>query len=152
MRRLPRSLVEDGWVPTHDYPSTAQRERIMKKKKRLLVPAVVAIPVLVAAQPPSVAGKWEVNANVGGTASYMECTFTQKDAELSGNCEGEQGPRAITGKVDGKSVVWQFNTQWEGQTLTVYYKGTLQTAEKITGSVDVQPLSVSGEFTATRPK
>jgi hypothetical protein len=124
----------------------------MKKKKRLLIPIVALMPVLVAAQPPSVAGKWEVNANVGGTATYMECTFTQKDAELSGNCEGEQGPRAISGKIDGKSVAWQFNTQWEGQTLTVYYKGTLQTAEKITGSVDVQPLSVSGEFTATRPK
>jgi hypothetical protein len=121
--------------------------------KRLLgLVAAAAIPVVVTAQAAPVAGKWEVNANVSGTASYMECTFTQKDAELSGTCEGEQGPRTITGKVDGKSVTWQFNTQWEGQTLTVYYKGTLQSPEKITGSVDVQPLSVGGEFTATRPK
>jgi hypothetical protein len=30
----------------------------------------------------------------------------------------------ITGKVDGKTVNWQFDTQHEGQTLTVYYSGT----------------------------
>ena len=32
----------------------------------------------------------------------------------------------ITGKVDGKTVNWQFDTQYEGQTLTVYYTGTSQ--------------------------
>jgi hypothetical protein len=116
----------------------------------LVFPAVAAAIVIV--QTTSVAGKWEINANVGGTSSYIVCTFTQKDADLTGTCEGEQGPREITGKVDGKSVTWQFNTQWEGQTLTVYYKGTLQSPEKMTGTVDVQPLSVNGDFTATRPK
>jgi hypothetical protein len=119
---------------------------------KLLFVAVALTPAVIGAQSASVAGKWEVNANVGGTSSYMDCTFAQKDAELSGTCDGEQGPRAITGKVDGKSVTWQFNTQWEGQTLTVYYKGTLQSPEKIAGTVDVQPLAVTGEFTAARPK
>jgi hypothetical protein len=120
--------------------------------KRLGLLAIVALPIVVTAQPPSVAGKWEVNATVGGTATYSECNFTQKDADLTGSCEGDQGPKEITGKVDGKSVSWQLNAQWEGQTLTVYYKGSLQSPEKITGTVDVQPLSVTGEFTATRPK
>ena len=119
---------------------------------RVLVLIAAVMPVVVTAQPASVAGKWEINANVGGTATYLECSFTQKDADLTGTCEGDQGPREITGKVDGKSVNWQLSAQWEGQTLTVYYKGTLQSPEKITGTVDVQPLSVGGEFTATRPK
>jgi hypothetical protein len=113
---------------------------------------VAVMPAAMAAQQASVAGKWEINANVGGTATYLECNFTQKDADLTGTCEGDQGPREITGKVDGNSVNWQLTAQWEGQTLTVYYKGTRQSPEKITGTVDVQPLSVGGEFTATRPK
>lgn len=120
--------------------------------KRFVLLAIALIPVVVTAQPASVAGKWEINGTVGGTQTYSECNFTQKDADLTGTCEGDQGPKEITGKVDGKSVSWQLNAQWEGQTLTVYYKGSLQSPEKITGTVDVQPLSVSGEFTATRPK
>ncbi len=120
--------------------------------KGWLLIALTLAPTIVGAQAASVGGVWEVNATVGGTASYMKCTFTQKDADLTGTCEGDQGPRAITGKVDGKTVSWQFNTQWEGQTLTVGYKGTLESAEKIAGTVDVQPLSVGGEFTATRGK
>jgi hypothetical protein len=58
----------------------------------------------------------------------------------------------ITGKVEGNTVSWQFDTQYEGQTLTVYYSGTSQSAEKITGTVNVQPMNVSGEFTATKAK
>jgi len=108
---------------------------------------------LPAAQQAAVAGKWKVNANIGGTASEMDCTFTQKDdGALAGTCEGEQGPREISGKLDGKNVTWQFNTTWEGQTLTVIYSGVLQSATKITGRVDVQPLSVSGDFSATQQK
>ena len=120
--------------------------------KTLVLLAIAVMPAAVIAQPASVAGKWEINATVGGTQTYAECHFSQKDADLSGTCEGDQGPKEITGKVDGKSVSWQLNAQWEGQTLTVYYKGSLQSPEKITGTVDVQPLSVNGEFTATRPK
>jgi hypothetical protein len=119
----------------------------------LLVTFLTAIATLNAAQSPSVAGKWNVSSNVGGTQSEVVCTFAQKDdGALSGTCEGEQGPREITGKVDGKNVSWQFNTTWEGQTLTVIYSGTLQEPTKISGRVDVQPMSVSGDFTAAQAK
>ena len=75
-------------------------------------------------QPASVGGNWTVSSNVSGNASESTCAFTQKDADLTGSCKGERGPVAITGKVEGKSVSWQFDTQYEGQTLTVYYSGT----------------------------
>jgi hypothetical protein len=120
--------------------------------KQLLLIALALIPtVAVGAQPVSVGGKWEVASNVGGTASDMTCTFAQKDAELTGSCESDQTPHDITGKVEGKTVTWQFNTQYEGQTLTVVYSGTLE-EDKMTGSVDVQPLGVSGDFSAKRAK
>ena len=121
--------------------------------KRLLLIALAILPsVAASAQPVSVEGRWEVNANVGGTASDLDCTFTQKDAELTGNCEFDQTSHAITGKVEGKIVSWQFNTQYEGQTLAVAYSGTLEPADKIVGTVDVQPIGVSGDFTARRAK
>ena len=102
--------------------------------------------------PASVAGTWSVKADVSGNQSESNCTFTQKDADLTGSCTSDRGTVTITGKVEDKSVSWQFDTQYEGQTLTVYYSGTSQSADKITGTVNVQPMNVSGEFTATKAK
>ena len=108
--------------------------------------------VAAGAQSPGVDGRWDVHATVGGTVSDMTCTFTLKDAELTGKCSTDQYAHDVTGKVDGKTVTWQFNTPWEGQTLTVTYTGTLEAADTMKGTVDVQPLSVTGDFTATRVK
>ena len=104
------------------------------------------------AQPASVGGAWTVRADISGNQSESNCTFTQKEADLTGTCKSDRGSVMITGKVDGKTVSWQFDTQYEGQTLTVYYSGTSQSDEKITGTVNVQPMNVSGEFTATKAK
>jgi len=121
--------------------------------RRLLLALAALVPaVAFAAEPVSVDGKWQVSANIAGTASEMACTFAQKDADVTGKCEGDQGPYDITGKVDGKTVTWQLKTQYEGQTLTVIYTGTVESPDKFNGTVDVQPLSVSGDFTATRAK
>lgn len=120
--------------------------------KTTLVVAFASVVALAAQQQSTVAGKWKVSSNVGGTASEQTCTFTQKDDAVAGTCEGDRGPLPVSGKVDGKNVTWQFNTQWEGQTLTVIYSGALESPAKMTGTVDVQPLSVSGEFSATLEK
>lgn len=104
------------------------------------------------AQPTAVGGTWTVRADISGNQSESTCTFTQKESDLTGSCAGERGTVMITGKVDGKTVNWQFDTQYEGQTLTVYYSGTSQSADKITGTINVQPMNVSGEFTATKAK
>lgn len=102
--------------------------------------------------PASVAGTWTVQSDFSGNQSEQSCAFTQKEAALTGTCTGERGSVMITGKVDAKTVAWQFETQYEGQTLTVSYNGTSQSAEKITGTVNVQPMNVDGQFTATKTK
>ena len=68
-------------------------------------------------QPASVGGTWTVRADISGNQSESTCTFTQKEADLTGSCAGERGTVMITGKVDGKTVNWQFDTQYQGQTL-----------------------------------
>jgi hypothetical protein len=120
--------------------------------KTPLALAFASVALLLTEPQSPVAGKWKVSSNVGGTSSEQACTFTQKDDVVAGTCEGDSGPLPVSGKVDGKNVTWQFNTQWEGQTLTVIYSGALESATKITGRVDVQPLNVSGDFTATQEK
>lgn len=118
----------------------------------LFVALAVASSVAVEAQPASVSGTWAVSLNIAGNQSEQTCSLTQKDAELTGTCKGERDTVSITGKVDGKTVGWQFNTEYEGQKLTVVHNGTLESADKIAGSVEVQPMGVGGEFTATRTK
>jgi hypothetical protein len=154
--------VPHRWIRiqfTPDFPDTQKGpavKRLVAPLLSLLISLLISplisalVPVaLLAVQPASVSGKWKVSANIAGTASELTCTFAQKEAELSGTCAGDQAQLAVTGKVDNKTVTWQFNTMWEGQTLTVIYSGTIE-ADKISGGVDVQPLGVAGEFTATK--
>jgi hypothetical protein len=136
----------------NDSICSSKKEKEPAVKRLLLLTLALVLAVVVSAQPVSVDGRWEVNANVGGTASDLDCTFTQKDTDLTGSCATDQTPLPIMGKVDGKTVTWQFNTQYEGQTLTAIYSGTLESADKIVGTVDVQPIGVSGDFTAKRAK
>jgi hypothetical protein len=118
--------------------------------KSLLLLTLALAPV--AFQSESVGGTWSVTANVGGNQSEQTCTFTQKEGELSGTCKGQRGDFPVTGKVDGKAVSWQFVVEYEGQRLTPVYSGTLESTDKIVGSVDVQGMGVGGDFTATRAK
>ena len=121
--------------------------------KSLAVLALIAVSsVALQTQLPSVGGTWTVRADISGNQSESSCRFTQKESELTGTCNSDRGAVMITGKVEAKTVSWQFDTQYEGQTLTVYYSGTPQSGEKITGTVNVQPMNVSGEFTATKTK
>ena len=120
------------------------------------VPSFAAVAIVSAvggqAQPVSLTGAWAVTATVSGNESSQTCAFTQKDSELTGTCKGERGDVTIAGKVDGKNVTWKFQIEYEGQILTPVYTGTLESADKISGGVDVQGMGVSGEFVATRAK
>ena len=120
---------------------------------RLLVLALALVSTIaIQAQPASVVGAWTVNSLVSGNESTQTCTFTQKDADLSGTCKGERGSFQITGKVDGKTVTWQFDMDYEGQKLTPAYTGTLESADKMAGTVTIGGMGLGGEFTATRAK
>ena len=66
----------------------------------------------------SVAGKWKVHTVVV-QESDSTCTFTQKDADFTGACEGDNGKFNITGKVDGDKISWSFKTEYNGDPLTI---------------------------------
>lgn len=117
------------------------------------VAALVASPALVsAADHVSVDGKWHVHDSIAGNDSDSDCTFVQKDADLTGTCKTEQGSVAITGKVDGKKVTWSYKSEYSGSPLTVIHAGTLSADNKITGTASVPDYSVEGDFTATQVK
>jgi len=100
----------------------------------------------------SVAGKWHVHMSIAGNDSDLDCTFAQKDTDLTGTCTTEQGPVAIAGKVDGKKVTWSYKSEYNGSPLTVSFDGQLGAENKITGTASVPEYSVDGDFTATQAK
>jgi hypothetical protein len=54
--------------------------------------------------------------------------------------------------VDGKKATWKYDMEYNGSTLTLTYTGTLDDADKISGSVEVAPYGVTGNFTGQRAK
>jgi hypothetical protein len=52
--------------------------------------------------------------------------------------------------VDDKNVTWTEKSESEGGPVTVVYKGTIESATKMTGKVTAVEFSIEGEFKATR--
>lgn len=99
-----------------------------------------------------VTGKWHVEMSIAGNESTQSCTFTQTGAELSGTCESTNGTVKIAGKVDGRKVAWSYKSEYNGNPLTVAFDGTIESAEKIAGTVSVPEYSVEGSFSAKTSK
>lgn len=119
---------------------------------KTLLLLISAAALITAANNPSLSGKWQVHNSIAGNESDQACTFTQKDNDLSGTCSSENGNVNITGKVDGKKVTWTYKSDYNGSPLTVNYEGTVNSDNKISGSVNVPEFSADGDFTATLSK
>lgn len=105
-----------------------------------------------AADNASLTGKWKIHQSVMGNDSDSDCTFTQKDNDLTGSCTADQGSGKIIGKIDGTKVSWSYETEYNGSPLTVKFTGALDSAGKIAGTVSVEQFGVDGDFTATPVK
>lgn len=105
-----------------------------------------------AADPIALTGTWKVKTNVSGSEGEESCALTRKDAAITGTCTSDQGKSDVTGKVDGNKVSWQYNTKWNDETLTLVFTTTMNSDDNLSGTVDVQPMGVSGDFTATKAK
>jgi len=99
-----------------------------------------------AADSPSLTGKWQIHASAAGRESDYACAFTQKDNDLTGSCVPDEGTVQITGKVDGKTITWSY----KGQYGVISFKGTLDPATKITGTMTAVDYNVEGQFVATQ--
>lgn len=119
---------------------------------KTLILLVSAAALATAADNISLNGKWQVHSNIAGNENDQACTFTQKDSDLTGSCTSEKGAVTITGKVDGKKVTWAYKSDYQGTPLTVNYDGTLNSDNKINGSVNVPEFSADDDFTATPSK
>jgi hypothetical protein len=98
----------------------------------------------------SIPGKWAITGDVAGNPVNTVCTLIRTASAITGNCTNPDGgaPMVITGEVKEKTVVFQYDIDYQGQPLTIVYTGTLPSSKEMKGSIDVKPMSVSGTFTA----
>lgn len=120
--------------------------------KLVLFSLIATATAALAADSPSLGGKYQVHNSIAGNESDMACTLTQKDSDLTGSCTSDRSTGNISGKVDNKTVNWTYKSEYNGGPITLTYKGTLTADNKISGSVNVEEYSVEGEFTATPTK
>ena len=123
--------------------------------KRLLTVAFVlafsAVPAAGQGTPASVAGAWRVTGDITGHPVDSVCTFAQDGKKLTGSCKSDdRGTVEITGEVDEKKATWSFKTDYNGEAITVTFKGTLDDASQLKGDIDVQPLGATGTFSAKK--
>ncbi len=98
----------------------------------------------------AMSGKWKVHTEISGTEQDQDCTFTQKDTDLTGSCTSDKGAVNITGKIDDKKVTWSYDSDYEGTPLTVKFSGTRNSETKIVGTATVDAFGVEGDFTAAQ--
>jgi hypothetical protein len=102
---------------------------------------------------PALNGQWKIHNSIAGNESDQVCSFTLTDTTLTGSCKTEQGDAKVTGSLKDNKLSWQYNSEYNGSPLTLNYTATLgTTADTFSGTVEVDPFGVSGDFTATSVK
>lgn len=115
--------------------------------RALLVGLLLASVALAA----DVSGVWKADVNIAGNAGSPVFTFKQNGEKLSGTYSGALGESPITGTVSGNKVTWEFEVEVGGEKLKLVYKGTLDSATSMKGSIVAGAIG-EGEFSARKDK
>lgn len=120
--------------------------------KFVLAAALLAVPAVAqtAPAPADVAGLWNITGDVSGVAVVEACTFAVADTgAITGSCDVQGTKWPTTGTVKGNEVSFTHSGKYNGDDYTIMYKGKLDKGA-LSGTMDVDPFSVSGSFNATK--
>jgi len=93
-------------------------------------------PVGAEADPVNLSGTWGVQYMGGQGPIKMTFVFKQTGEKLTGDYSGPFGPYKVRGIVKGKQVVFGWEMEGNGgTTFTVAFKGTIESATRMTGTV-----------------
>jgi lysophospholipase L1-like esterase len=94
-------------------------------------------------------GQWAIHSNIAGNGNDQKCNLVVSANKITGTCKSQDKDLPVTGTVDGNKVSWQYESESNGSRLTLIFTATLSDSRKIVGTVAVQPLDITGDFTAT---
>ena len=107
-------------------------------------------PVCAEAEPVNLTGTWAVQYMGSQGPIKMTFVFKQTGEKLTGDYSGPFGPYKVRGIVKGKQVVFGWEQEGNGgTTFTVAFKGTIESATRMTGTVG-SPFCKDCTWTAAR--
>ena len=109
--------------------------------------ALIALLTAVVVFGADVSGKWQFQVETTAGSGTPTFTLKQSGEKLTGKYSGALGDAEVAGTVTGNAVTIQF----EASGMNVVYKGELQGADTIKGTVDLGG-QAQGTFTGTRAK
>lgn len=111
---------------------------------------VLTLALPASAQEVDVTGTWvfDVTTNQGGGTPTV--TLEQDGGSLTGHYSSANlGEADLTGSLSGADLRFTFDTNLQGQTLTVTYEATVQDSDTMEGTIDIGGFA-QGTFTGTR--
>jgi hypothetical protein len=118
--------------------------------KRSTLFATILIASFQAANAADVSGSWHITGSVSDTPVDTTCTLAQKDNALTGTCVKDGKNVDATGSVKDDTIAWHYNSEYNGDPITVNYSGKLGKDGTITGTIEVDPYNAEGDFTAKK--
>jgi nitrogen fixation protein FixH len=118
----------------------------------VLIAALALHPGAGAAQaaPANLAGTWLFSVTTDAGTGTPTVTLTQTGDSISGGYASETfGQQTVRGKITNREFTMQFTADVAGQSLTVVYRGTIESATALKGTVNLGGLG-TGTFTATK--
>lgn len=97
-----------------------------------------------------VTGIWLFQVETSGGSGSPTITFKQDGEKLSGTYEGQLGKANLAGTLKAQAITFTFTVDVQGQSADVTYQGTVDSANAMSGSVDIAGGAASGTFTAKR--
>jgi hypothetical protein len=119
-------------------------------RNSLLVPALLLV-LAISALAADVAGKWSASFDTQIGVQKYTYTFKVDGAKLTGTAESQFGKTEITeGAVKGDEISFTENLDYQGNALTITYKGKIA-GDEINFTRNVADM-VTEEFVAKRAK
>jgi opacity protein-like surface antigen len=120
--------------------------------RKILTAAVVLALLPLAAMAADISGTWAASFESQVGVQTYTYTFVVKGAAVTGTFKSANGEGAIAeGKLEGDSLTFVENMNYQGQDLKITYSGTVVSADEIKFKRDVGGMG-GEEFTAKRAK
>lgn len=133
--------------------STSMRRQAMKAAVALAFLVFVAVPVALSAQGAKVdlTGAWAFETMTDAGPGTPAVTLKQEGDKLTGHYSSQTlGEADLEGTVTGTQFTFSFNADLQGQAVPVTYKGTIESATSLKGTLDLAGGMASGTFTAKK--
>jgi hypothetical protein len=117
----------------------------------LTLAAVVSVALSAQGGKVDLTGAWAFETMTEAGPGTPSVTLKQDGDKLTGHYSSQTlGEADLTGTVTGNQFTFAFNADLQGQAVPVVYKGTIESATSLKGTLDVAGGMAGGTFTAKK--